>query len=256
MSQRNSRQVFIGLLLTIASQLFFSFSVVAAESAELTVTATYIDVRTGPGKGYPVTHVVERHEKIDVEKLRTDWFYIRTRDRLSEHVGWVHRDDLTGSVFADGAIADFGLPGRAELTGNRWVLTGMGGDFGGADSLSFSLGYRMTENLTLEGRIGRAIGDFSDSEYAYLRLSSEPFPTWRVSPFFVLGTGTINTSPNTQLVQSVDRTDGTMLVGVGLQTYLSRNFTLRLEYDQHLVLTNREINEDVNEWQLGFSVSF
>ena len=229
---------------------------IAEEQSTLEVNTTYIDVRTGPGIGFPITHVIEQGERIDPLKMRTDWIKISTQDRLGAKTGWVHRDDLSGASFLNGDIADFGMPDRDELTSNRWTFAGTGGDFDGADSLSFSLGYRLTKNLTAEARIGRAVGDFSDSEFAYISLTSQPFPTWRFSPFFELGTGTITTSPNTQLVQSEDRTDSSMLVGLGAQTYIARNFTLRLKYNQHLVLTNRQINEDVNEWQLGFAVSF
>lgn len=245
------------LLLSLAALVILCLSVaVRADDVVLTVTAPYIDVYTGPGRGYPVFHAIERDEQIEVLKQRTDWFRIETQDRSGVKEGWVHRDSLTGSRYANGEIADFSLPGRLDLADNRWIITGMGGDFAGADSLNFTLGYRMTQNLALEARVGRAVGDFSDSEYAYARISSQPFPEWRISPFFVLGTGVIFTSPNTQLVQSEDRDDAAMLVGLGVQSFLSRALTIRLEYNQHLVLTNREINEDVNEWQLGFSVSF
>lgn len=249
------RRLLLPLTATVA---VYSSVAVQAESEELilTVNAPYIDVHTGPGRGYPIFYVVERDDQIEVLKQRTDWFSIRVQDRSSEKEGWVHRDHLTGSLYQNGDVADFSLPGRLDLAGNRWMLTGMGGDFAGADSLSFTLGYRMTQNLSIEGRVGRAVGDFSDSEFAYARISSQPFPEWRISPFFVLGSGVIYTSPNTQLVQAEDREDAAMLVGLGVQSFLSRAFTIRLEYNQHLVLTNREINEDVNEWQLGFSVSF
>lgn len=240
----------LGLLANVASYA-------DSNPVELTVTAPYIDVHTGPGRGYPVTHAIERDEKIDVHKLRTDWFLITTRDRMGAKEGWVHRDSLTGSLYADGTVADFSLPSRDDLSDNRWVLSGMGGDFAGADSLSFSLGYRMTKNLTVDARVGRAVGDFSDSEFAYLRLTSQPFPEWRVTPYFMLGAGAVTTSFNTQLTQIDDRADASMLVGLGVQTYLSRNFVARLEYNQHLVLqTEPNANEDINEWQFGFSVSF
>lgn len=254
-----SRGSIIGPLFIVVVGIFLSLpSYADSEFVELTVTAPYIDVHTGPGRGYPVSHAIERDEIIDALKQRTDWFLIRTRDRMGSKEGWVHRDHLSGSLYADGTVADFSLPGRADLSDKRWVLTGMGGDFGGADSLAFSIGYRMTSNLTLETRVGRAVGDFSDSEFAYLRLSSEPFPEWRVSPYFVLGAGAITTSFNTQLTQIDDRASSSMLAGLGLQTYLSRSFVLRLEYNQHLVLQTDPVNqnEDINEWQLGFSVSF
>jgi len=244
------RCLYVCIALTLSGQCLGS------DAPSLKIEAPYVDLRTGPGIGFPVTHVVERGEYIEAIKIRTDWVKISTQDRFSPKTGWIHRDELSGATYENGDVADFSLPDRDELSSNRWVVTGTGGDFDGADSLSLSLGYRMTANLTAEARIGRAVGDFSDSEFGYFSLTSQPFPTWRWTPFFELGAGVITTSPNTQLVQTEDRTDNAMLVGAGVQTYISRNFTLRLKYNQHLVLTNREVNEDVNEWQLGFAVSF
>lgn len=253
----NSGSIYRPLFILAIGLLFSSESIADSDFVELTVAAPYVDLRTGPGRGYPVVHAMERGETIEVTKLRTDWFKVTARYSMGDKQGWVHRNELTGSLYADGTAANFSLPGRAELSDNRWILSGSGGDFGGADSLSFSLGYRMTSNLTVEAQAGRAVGDFSDSEFGYLRISSQPFPEWRVSPYFVLGAGAISTSFNTQLTQIDDRSDASMLVGLGLQAFLSRNLVAHLEYNQHLVLqADPNANEDISEWQFGFSVSF
>ena len=246
------------LLLLATLGLLLSNSVYAdSEFVELTITAPYVDVHTGPGRGYPITHAIERGETIEVLKLRTDWYKVRADYSISEKEGWVHRDALSGSLYADDAVADFSLPGRADLSDNRWSITGSGGNFDGAESLSISFGYRITPNLAVELLGGRAIGDFSNSEYAYLRANSQPFPEWRVSPFFVLGAGTTSTSFNTSLAQIDDSSDPSMLVGLGIQTYVSRSLVAKLEYNQHLVLQNDpNDNEGINEWRFGFSVSF
>ena len=258
MSPRKSGRPPAGLLLIAAIWLLLSFTAHAeSDFVELTIVAPYVDVHTGPGRGYPITHAIERGEIVEVLKLRTDWYKVRANYSIGEKEGWVHRDALSGSLYADETVADFSLPGRADLSDDRWIVTGSGGGFDGADSLAIALGYRVTPNLTLELLGGRAIGDFSDSEFGYLRVNSQPFPEWRVSPFFVLGTGMVRTSFNTALAQIDDTADPSMLVGLGIQTFLSRSLVARLEYNQHLVLQNDpNANEDINEWRFGFSVSF
>ena len=52
------------------------------------VTDPYIELRTGPGRGYPVFFVAARGEWIDIELRHTDWFHVRTD---GGKVGWVHR---------------------------------------------------------------------------------------------------------------------------------------------------------------------
>jgi hypothetical protein len=43
---------------------------------------------------------------------------------------------------------------------------------------------------------------------------------------------------------------------VGGKYYLARNFVLRAEYKYSLVLTDRDENEDIKLWKMGFSVFF
>ena len=80
-----------------------------------------------------------------------------------------------------------------------------------------------------------------------------PFPEWRVSPFFQIGTGMINVSPQTTIVQSDDRTDEIVHVGAGADIYISKRFIFRAEYKRHTVLTSRDDNEEIDEWTAGFS---
>ena len=258
MLPRVCRKSAAGLLSIAVFGLLLSFTVYAdSDFVALTVTAPYLDVRTGPGRGYPITHAIERGEVLDVLKRRTDWYKVRASYSIGEKEGWIQREALSGSLYADGSLADFSLPGRADLSDDRWIITGSGGDFEGADSLAIALGYRVTPNLTLELLGGRAVGSFSGSEYGYVRANSQPFPEWRVSPFFVLGAGLVRTSFNTQLTQIDDESDSAMLVGLGIQTFISRSFVARLEYNQHLVLQNDpNVNEGIDEWRFGFSVSF
>ena len=49
-----------------------------AKLLQLFVAAPYLDLRTGPGRGYPVTQVVARGESLDVIFRRTDYFKVRT----------------------------------------------------------------------------------------------------------------------------------------------------------------------------------
>ncbi|MGI9265594.1 MAG: SH3 domain-containing protein, partial [Gammaproteobacteria bacterium] len=61
------------------------------ESPRVDVTAAYIELRSGPGRGYPVFHTIERGHEMSLVKRRTDWYRVRT-DRGVE--GWVNRREL------------------------------------------------------------------------------------------------------------------------------------------------------------------
>src|SRR5690625_5616007 len=66
----------------------------AAEHVEIFITAPYLDVRSGPGRGYPVFYAFERGDSVHVLRQRTDWILVRgrgvegwaaTEDRSEEH---------------------------------------------------------------------------------------------------------------------------------------------------------------------------
>jgi hypothetical protein len=89
-----------------------------------------------------------------------------------------------------------------------------------------------------------------------VNIVHQPFPAWRISPFFTLGTGVIHVQPKATLVQVEDRTDQEAHVGFGVRTHLGRRFMLRAEYKSYVVFTSRDENEEVDEWKAGFAVFF
>ena len=45
-------------------------------------------MRTGPGRGYPIFHVIDRGESVDIIMQRTDWYQVRAENGKE---GWVDR---------------------------------------------------------------------------------------------------------------------------------------------------------------------
>ena len=70
-----------------------------AKAERVTVTDPYVELRTGPGRGYPIFFVAGRGEQIDIELRHTDWFRVRT---AGGKVGWVHRGQLETTLTASG----------------------------------------------------------------------------------------------------------------------------------------------------------
>jgi hypothetical protein len=225
----------------------------AAQALQVTVDTAYIDVHSGPGRGYPAFHVLERGERVTLLRGRTEWVKIATRRGLT---GWVQRSNLAYTLTDAGQPPALAGTGRGDFLSRRWELGAAIGDFDGADSLTLTGSYRFTEHLATELRLSQNTGQFSDSRIVSLGLLHQPFPDWRVSPFFTLGAGQIRIRPNATLVQSEDREDNLLQAGIGTYIYLSRRFFMRVEYTNHLILTSRDSNEEVNEWKLGFSIFF
>ena len=91
---------------------------------------------------------------------------------------------------------------------------------------------------------------------ATANILMHPFPKWRLSPYFTIGSGVIEIKPHTTIVHAEDRTDEIAHVGMGANLYLSDRFMLRMEYKRHTVLTSRDDNEEIDQWKAGFSVFF
>lgn len=235
----------IGLL------IFHLFTVAAmARPVPVTVDDPYLEMHTGPGRGYPVYHVVDRGESVEVLGQRTDWYRVRT---IKGKKGWVHRAQLERTLRPDGSPTllediDFG-----SFSNRRWEMGFMGGDFGGANVISAYGAFALSPNLSTELSVSQGLGSFSDSQFANLNIVHTLFPEKRISPLFALGTGVIRTEPRATLVATEDRTDQTAHVGVGVRAYLTRQFVFRLDYKSYVVFTSRDDNQEIDEWKAGFS---
>jgi len=225
----------------------------SAEPVYATIAEPYIELRTGPGRGYPIFYIAERGEQVEVLKERTDWYKVRNRKGKE---GWVFANELAKTLGADGQLLGISLPDFNDYTHRTWEGGMMFGDFGGADVVSVYGGYHFTRNISAEIDVAQFYGTFSDGKYVTLNLLHEPFPDWRLSPFFALGGGVVETQPKSTLVQTQDRTDNMLDVGVGVRYYLTRRFLVRAQYKNYVVLTSRDSHEKIDEWKLGFSAFY
>jgi len=222
----------------------------ASEHLQLFVTEPYLELHTGPGRGYPVFHVVPRDESVDVLFRRTDWFKVRTERGVE---GWASQPDLLKTVLADGSPFVFPLGDRAGFTSHRWEMGIFAGQYGSATLVSGYAAVPFNSQLQLEAAIGNFLGKFTNGVTGDIGLAHIILPEARLSPFLMLGVGLVHTEPKATLVQPTDRTEQSAYVGGGLRYYLTRRFFLRAEYKAHWIFTRRNSNEEADEWKLGFA---
>ena len=246
---------------TAKSLLFFilalglSVSIQAAEPTNIdalgpsiVIEVPYIGLRSGPGRGYPITHVVEQDETLTVLVKRTAWF--KVEDKRGNQ-GWFHQDHLLNFSFNQQPIIN--TQERDYLT-RSWEA-GVGyGELEEANFYRLSLSYAFSPVISTELIVGKGIGNVSDNEIAELMLTAQPFPELSVIPYFSVGAGAMRTTPHSVLADAKERNNTLLSSAVGFKYYLARNFLLRAEYKYSLVLTDRDDNEGVRTWTLGFSV--
>jgi len=225
----------------------------AAEYAEVVVADPYLELHTGPGRGYPVFHVVERGAAVEILKRRTDWFLVRTEDRRE---GWVSREQMLQTLQPTGELTTFQDGSREHFAQHRWEAGVQAGDFDGASVISVYGAWLFNPSLQVDVTLSHVLGEFSNSYLANVGITHVVVPEWRVSPTVTLGTGVIHTEPQSTIAELEDRTDQVGYVGAGVRAYLARRMLVRLDYRSYVLFTSRDDNEEIDEWKLGLAFFF
>ena len=228
-------------------------SAARAEGLEVTVIDPFLELRTGPGRGFPIVHVVERGAAVRVLKRRTDWFQVIDGDGRE---GWVHRDQMAETLVPAGERMQIDDPAREDFGAHRREVGLLLGDFEGSNVVTAYGAYAFNAHLSGELALSHVLGNFSDGQIATLGVTHVPRPDWRIQPFISLGTGFIRIDPKGTLVQTPSRTDQLAYVGGGARAYLARRFIIRAEYKEYVVFTDRDENEEAIEWKVGFAFFF
>ena len=229
-------------------------SVPAAERYRtVSVADPFLEMHTGPGRGFPKFYVVDRGDTIEIIKRRTDWFLVRTENGKE---GWVDRDQMERTLQPAGDPLDFAAADQSDFTDSRWEAGVLAGDFGGANIISAYGAYSLNPHVGIELWGSQILGNFSNGWMGSVNVIHETWPDWRISPFFTLGAGVVHTAPKSTIVQGEDRTDQIGHAGAGLRFYATRRFILRAEFKSYVVFTSRDDNEEVEEWKVGFAFFF
>src|SRR5687768_6674878 len=109
--------------IVIGSAMLGGVQAAEADPERVQIADPYLEMHTGPGRGYPVFFVVERSDWVNILSRHADWFKVRT-DGGKE--GWVARAQLeltltaagVGKTFRDILVDDY-LRRRLEM-GLAW----------------------------------------------------------------------------------------------------------------------------------------
>ena len=223
------------------------------EYQRVQVADPYIELHTGPGRGYPIFHVVDRHEWVEIIKSKTDWFKVRT-DR--NKTGWVDRAQIERTLTEAGVKKRFRDVLVADYLRRRIEFGISGGDFENDPVVMARLGYKFTDNIVLEFSYGEVAGDLSSSDIYSINIVSTPFPSWRVSPNFTIGYGRFENTPRATLIGASDSDSDLANAGIGARFYLTERFFIRADYRYHVVLSSDDENDKFNELTGGVAFFF
>lgn len=225
---------------------------VLAEPVAVKVSGDFVNLHSGAGRGYPIVQVAIKGEQLILRQRRTNWVQVEFKQQLY----WLARADLRQLVTMQQqsfSVSD----DRQDAFAARDVEVGLlFGDFNGSSLYQLSLSYIFSSYVQTELAVGQANGQQADNLSAEISVYLSPMPHWRVSPYFGIGAGMLRTTPRTVLVQTPDRNNSLASVELGLRYYLSRNFIARAGYRHSVIVTDRNDNEEIDSWKLGFSVFF
>jgi hypothetical protein len=217
------------------------------------VVEPYIELHTQPGRSYPVFYIAERGETVELLKQRTDWIKVRNQRGIE---GWVHINEIGRTVNNSGEALGVHSPNLDSFAQRKWEFGVMLGDFDNSDAITGYGGWQFTRNLSVELAATENFGSFSDGSMITGSIVHQMFPEWRYSPFLTIGGGVRETRPRSTLVGTRDRTENVASVGGGMRIYLTRRLIMRLQYKHYVVMTDRDDDEEVDEWKIGISAFY
>ena len=220
---------------------------------QLQITDPYVELHTGPGRGFPVFHVVPRKEWIAIELRHTDWFKVRTE---GGKVGWVQRKQLQTTLTAAGDVKTFRDVLLDDYLRRRVQLGAAWGQFKSEPMLKFWTSYRLSETLSVEGTVGQVQGVFSGTDFWHVNVVTEPWSDQRLSPFFGLGLGKFNNFPNQSLVGATGTDAQLANAMLGVRYHLSDRFVLRGDYTVYTAFVSDQRSLEYRALTAGLSFFF
>lgn len=228
-------------------------SVAPVGVARVRVVNAYLDMRTGPGRGYPVTQVAERDEWVVIELRHTDWFKVRT---ARGQAGWVSRAQMAGTVTEDGVPFELADPTLQDYLNRRFEF---GGGYGASPSTSVTrlwAGWRFSDTLSLDVGVTDVQSKASTTGIWTAGLLAEPWSDRRLSPFMGIAVGRFHYKPNRSLVNA-ETVDGNLgLFTLGLRYHLASRVALRVEYLRYAVNVSELESRNYQAGTAGLSIHF
>ena len=218
---------------------------------ELVVSEPFLEMHSGPGRGYPVVYVVGRDEVVTVLYSRTEWYKVRA-PRGQE--GWARRSELALTRLATGEPAP--IPPYPQFATHRFEIGAGYGVFNHQNLVTAWGDFGITESLDVEFVLQQALGTIDNRYIATLGLRHTFIPEWRwISPTAGIGMGhqyVDDKVPPKPLQDSNEMA----YVSLGLRGFITRRFMWRADWRKYVVFTNQNQNEEPEEWKFGLAVFF
>ena len=243
----------LGLAATAASAATAANAADPATVERLQVAEPYLELHTGPGRGYPVFFVVEKAQPVTIELRRTDWYRVRAE---GGQVGWVPRKALETTLTAAGGTKTFRDLLLDDYLGRRIEFSGGWGRFRSEPMLRLGLQARLADTVGAELVVGQVQGLFSGTDFWHVSLVSEPWSDRRWSPYFSVGLGKFRNIPNSSLVDATTVNANLAQASLGLRWHVSERFTARLDWTLYTAFVSDQRSTEYRSITAGLGFYF
>lgn len=237
--------------LLLLQALCVNFAHAAQDFLEVVVTQPFLEMHSGPGRGYPVVYVVGRDETVTVLYSRTDWYKVRA-PRGQE--GWARRSDLMQTVLASGEPAP--IPPYPDFVSHRWEVGAGYGVYNRQNLVTAYADFGLTESLDIEAVVQQAMGTIDNRVIASIGLRHTFIPEWKwFSPTASIGTAYQHIADKEP---PAPRESGNQMayVSLGARGFITRRFMWRADWRHYVVFNSLNVYEDLEEWKFGLAVFF
>lgn len=218
---------------------------------ELVVTEPYLEMHSGPGRGYPVVYVVGRDEVVTVLYSRTDWYKVRA-PRGQE--GWARREELALTKLSSGEPAP--IPPYPDFSSHHWEVGAGYGVYNRQNLVSAYADYGFTDSLDIEAVVQQAFGTLDNRYIATIGIRHTFIPEWKwFSPTAGIGTGY-------QYIEAkeppapLQNSNQMAYASLGARGFITRRFMWRVDWRAYVVFNKLNVNEELEEWKFGLAVFF
>ncbi len=218
------------------------------EPLRLYVTEPYLDLRTGPADGHPVTQVVARGEAVEALFQRGEFVKLRTERGVE---GWARASDLNRARLADGNAPRFPERTRDGFGDRRWEAGALAGESDGTKLAAVYGSLRLAPGLRGELSGGNVLSG-SRSLYIFeAGLDYSVLRGARVEPFVMAGYGVAQVTEGLPLAGSTERSDRTAYAGIGVRAALTGPLFLRVDLRRRFIYASGAKTEEISEWRIG-----
>lgn len=219
----------------------------------LALSEPFVNLHSGPGRGYPVVHVAARGEVVQLLLAHTTWVKLRLSTGIE---GWAARDALQGTLQAAGVA-----PGVVERWSDTHLRDKLGfgaawGRFQSQPMLKLGARLRLSEAIAVEAAAGQVQGLYSGTDFWQFDVAIEPMSDRPLSPVLAVGVGRFRNIPNASLVEQGTTNANLAHAGLGLRWRFGTRYVLQADWSHYVALLSEQRSREYRALTLGLSFHF